>query len=381
MKTRYRRSIARSISSCPRSTSKSMQTTRTKSLPRAGNARAVYARTGGRTHGGWVCPSARARRPTPSWQRSRSRTPRRACSSWCTCAVAVCTRYIATFCNLNVSCRKTFLHRRPSFSFLKPTVTLPMYFPSSGAVFFANNAECRWHVADVPLEWCEILVPAQLGRNSVEVGLVISLHRSAAGRSYGPCDQAGTRQSIARGGAILAAPQDFVYIVGVRLCRRTPDDQQIDRGRRVVRQWVSGSSALRVDAAAVDAAHPSNALPALSTFVTFASNPATLTSSDANLDVLVLRRFDAASTAVVAFGTAQPRSAADAAPMRVTLSNASTPGVGGGAARPMLDRRGEAQVSKMKWVATLLPRIDTGSVTRMRRAVSLVLMTAPLTER
>eukprot|EP00955_Chlamydomonas_euryale_P081438 363578-Chlamydomonas_euryale.AAC.3 len=44
------------------------------------------------------------------------------------------------------------------------------------------------------------------------------LPRSAAGRSYGPCDQAGTRQSTARGGAILPEPQDVLNIV--RVCLR-----------------------------------------------------------------------------------------------------------------------------------------------------------------
>eukprot|EP00955_Chlamydomonas_euryale_P042674 352394-Chlamydomonas_euryale.AAC.6 len=41
------------------------------------------------------------------------------------------------------------------------------------------------------VQTCECL-PSQ-GCHSVEVGLVIPLPRSAAGRSYGPCDQAGTR--------------------------------------------------------------------------------------------------------------------------------------------------------------------------------------------
>eukprot|EP00955_Chlamydomonas_euryale_P088003 364342-Chlamydomonas_euryale.AAC.4 len=47
--------------------------------------------------------------------------------------------------------------------------------------------------------WCapsSVVRPPQWWRLSVEVGLVIPLPRSAAGRSYGPCDQAGTRQSI-----------------------------------------------------------------------------------------------------------------------------------------------------------------------------------------
>eukprot|EP00955_Chlamydomonas_euryale_P089805 364495-Chlamydomonas_euryale.AAC.6 len=47
--------------------------------------------------------------------------------------------------------------------------------------------------------------PPQWWRHSVEVRLVISLPRSAAGRPYRPCGQAVTRQSIARGEAILPA--------------------------------------------------------------------------------------------------------------------------------------------------------------------------------
>eukprot|EP00955_Chlamydomonas_euryale_P012502 134585-Chlamydomonas_euryale.AAC.1 len=46
------------------------------------------------------------------------------------------------------------------------------------------------------VQTCEC--PPQFWRHCVEVGLVMPLPRSSAVRSYGPCDQAGTRQSIAR---------------------------------------------------------------------------------------------------------------------------------------------------------------------------------------